>query len=80
MKGNESIQTGRGAVLLRELKDLVDSFPEHRRKLVIEIIGTVLTRMGADFTKPAFSRPRPQTESHESSTSRETTGKTDLNK
>lgn len=67
MKGNESIQTvesSRGAVLLRELKNLVDSFPEHRRKEVIRMIGIVFTQLNAGDQSPHSVDARPETESH----------------
>lgn len=81
MKGDEGIQTvesGRGALLLRELKDLVDSFAEHRRKEVIKIIATLLTRLGAGCQSRQSAEPRPERESHQSSIVGETTGSTDL--
>jgi hypothetical protein len=42
---NETVTSNRGAVLLGELKALVDSFPQHRRKEVIKIFETVFTRL-----------------------------------
>ena len=81
MKGNESTQTvksDRGAILLRELRDLTDSFAEHRRKEVIRTIWIVFTQLNAGHQTRHPADPR-ETESHQPSTSRETTGTTDLN-
>lgn len=81
MKGNESIETAksdRGAVLLRELQDLVDSFPEYRRKEVIRTIRIVFTRLNTG-NQTRHSADACETENHQRSTSRETTGRTDLN-
>ena len=43
----DNANTNRGAVLLKELKTLVDSFPEDQRKEVIKVIGTVVTKLSA---------------------------------
>ena len=45
----ENVKSNRGAVLLGELKALVDSFPEHRRKDVINAFEVVFTRLNADY-------------------------------
>jgi hypothetical protein len=39
--------SNRGAVLLAELKVLVDSFPHHHRTAVIKTLETVLRELGA---------------------------------
>lgn len=44
---NQDVGVNRGAVLLKELKDLVDSFPEHHRKEVIRIFRTVFSGLNS---------------------------------
>lgn len=45
----ENVRSNRGAVLLGEVKALVDSFPQHRRKDVIKAFEVVFTRLNADY-------------------------------
>ena len=42
-------ESNRGAVLLAELKALVDSFPHHQRAGVSKVIGIALKELNADF-------------------------------
>jgi hypothetical protein len=57
-----------GAVLLGELKALVDSFPQHRRKEVIKIIETVF-RLSADYQSRHSADRWPANESRRGSQS-----------
>ena len=48
MNGNQSIKTlqsTRSKALLAELKELVDSLPEERRKEVVRVLRTVFMRL-----------------------------------
>jgi hypothetical protein len=44
----ENGTSNRGAVLLAELKALVDTFPHHKRADVIKILETAFSRLNAD--------------------------------
>ena len=53
-----SIEGNRGAVLLAELKALVDSLPHHQRAGVIKMIETAFKKMNADFySRHSVDRP-----------------------
>jgi hypothetical protein len=41
----EDVTSNRGAVLLKELKALVDSFPEHRRKELVRTVKSVISEL-----------------------------------
>lgn len=41
----EKIESNRGAALLGELKELVDSFPDHQRKEVISVVRHVFKEL-----------------------------------
>ena len=44
-----AVEGNRGAVLLAELKALVDSLPHHRRAGVIKMIEIAFKKLNADF-------------------------------
>jgi len=52
-----------GVALLGELKALVDSFPEHQRKEVIKIIGSVVTGLNAGCQSRHSADPHSPTRS-----------------
>jgi len=62
-----AVEGNRGAVLLVELKALVDSFPPHRRAGVIMIIEITFKKLNADFysrhsvdRQPVLGSPSPK--------------------
>ena len=62
-----AVERNRGAVLLAELKALVDSFPHHRRAGVIRMIEIAFEKLNADFhsrhsvdQKSALALPSPK--------------------
>jgi len=61
-----AIEDNRGAVLLAELKALVDSFPHHRRAGVIKMIEIAFKKLDADFhsqhsvERQALGSPSPK--------------------
>jgi len=62
-----AIEGNRGAVLLAELKALVDSLPHHRRAGVIKMIEIAFKELNADFhsrhsvdQQPALGSPSPK--------------------
>jgi len=57
---NQVIRVNRGSILLKELKDLVDFFPEHHRKEVIKIFRTVFN--GLNFSENVFDGEDGKTE------------------
>jgi hypothetical protein len=75
----ENAKSNRGAVLLGELKALVDSFPEDQRKTVIKIIGTVVTKLSAGCETRHSANPWPERESRTLTTSPQAARTDDLN-
>ena len=59
---HQDVSVNRGTELLKELKELVDSFPEHHRKEVIKIFRTVFR--GLSFGQNAFDGGERETEQH----------------
>jgi hypothetical protein len=75
----ENTKSDRGAVLLGELKALVDSFSEHQRKEVIKIIGSIVTGLNARCQNRHSADPFRETESNSPTRAPQAPGTSDLN-
>jgi len=55
MDSKKNVQN-RGAVLLRDFKALVDSFPDERRREIIKLIDVVFRRLSTHCSEDAESQ------------------------